>query len=149
MSLVTTFYNALVSKLSEIWPNAYHIANVYQLEQAGSNLLADGYAIGIGPASAVPGDLSYQERFTRDILIARVGLLVATENDQISVSVKSLLEDHYTLRKELRLNNTLGGVSDIGFVSDGGIELLTTADGAGNFHVMSSVFSVTYLENTL
>lgn len=148
MTIVTTFYNALTTKLAEIWPDARHIANAFQLDRAASALLSDGYAIAIGASQTEPLDLSCQERFTRDILIMRTRVLVATENTTIATSVKTLLEDHYALRRGLRLDNTLGGVvSDIGFVSDGGIELLPTQTGAGNYHVLSSLFSVTYIEN--
>ena len=148
MTIISTFYDALKAKIqADIWTSALHIANSYQIEQASSNQLADGFAIAIGPASGSDNDLSCQERFTRDILITRTKLLVATQNDTVEASVKSILEDHYTLRKELRLANTLGGISDIGFVSDGGIELLQTADGIGNYHVMSALYSITYVEN--
>lgn len=148
MTIVSTFYNALTTKLATVWPTAHHIANAFQMEKAASGLLSNGFAIAVGPSSGSSSDQSCQERITRDFLVIRSKVLVATENQTISTSVKSLLEDQFELRKALRIDNTLGGVvSDISFSSDGGIELLPAQSGTGHYHIITSLFTVTYIEN--
>jgi len=146
-SIISSFYDALAVECVATWPSAAHISDALSLETAPDIMLNNGFAIAIGPGIGGT-DQSCQEMFVRDVLIFRVMRVAATENDQAKMasSVKSLMEAIFDLRKNIRLNNTLGGVvSDIGFISDGGIELLPTA--SGKFHVLSSVYSVKYLEN--
>lgn len=148
-TIISTFYDALVTKIEATWTTAAHIADALSVENAPSTILQDGYAIAIGPGIG-GGEQSCQERFTREIMIIRTLLISSTENEatKMGTSIKNLLESHYDLRAALRLDNTLSGsVSDIGYVSDGGIELLSTPDAAGRYHLMASVYTVTYIEN--
>lgn len=149
MTIISTFYDALVTKIGTVWTTANHIADALNIEGAPSNFLNDGFAIAIGESTGGKSQ-SCQETFTRDIMIIRTVIVSATENDttKMGTSIKTLLEGHYDLRKALRLDNTLGAVvADIGYVSDGGIELISTADQAGRYHLMASVYSVIYNEN--
>lgn len=149
-SIISTFYDALVTKCAAVWPNAKMIANALEIESAPSILLQDGYAIAMGPSTATNRDQSCQERITRDVLIIRTMLVSSTENDSAKMiaAQKAILEAQFDLREALRLDNTLGGViSDLGFSGDGGIELIATVNNAGRFFVLSSLYSATYIEN--
>lgn len=149
MSIISTLYDALVTKVAATWTSAKQIPNALDIESAPSPLLQDGFAIAIGPAVAVPGDQSCQERFDRQVLIMRT-LVAPTEHDltKVTALTKTILEDSFLIRKALRLDNTLGGViSDLAFNSDGGIEQVNTINTAGRFWLVSTAFTVTYLEN--
>lgn len=154
-SKITEIYNYLVALMPTVWTSANLIPNFNDIGSAPSTLLQNGYSIGVGgTGEPTPGDLSYQERFTRTIFIARTIVQSPHETDETSVINDNIamLEDHYLLRKALRVDNTLGTkASDIGYAGDGGIEALVieSVEGAGRYYVMTTSFSLTYMESML
>jgi hypothetical protein len=148
MSTISTFYDALLAKLADIWPLANHIPDPTDFENTATlNELQNGYGIAILGAVGDTRELSCLSRYTRDVMIIRTFLVTANQHDNSNMvdTIQELLEDQILLRNALIIDNTIGGISDIAFVSDSGIERLTTAQ--GKFHVMSSLYTFTYIEN--
>lgn len=149
MTIISTFYDAMIAKCVSIWPNAKHIADPLSIETAPTIYLQDGFAVAILPGVGSQVDQSCQLRITRDVLLIRTQLVSATQLDatKMGSSIKTLLESQYSMIAALRTDNMIGGISDISFISDGGIESIVTADQAGRFHVLSSLFTITYIED--
>ncbi len=153
MTIISTFYDSLVAKCVATWPTAKQIANALDVGGAASTLLQDGFAIAFGPAQPPQVDLeSCQMLENRTVLIMRTLLAASTENDTTKTiaATKAILEERFKIVKALRLDNSLSGVvSDIKFDSDGGIELLATVNEAGRFFIISTIFTVAFVENLL
>ncbi len=148
-TIISAFYDALKSFVAtQLGATATLIVNPYELETTSSLFLANGYGISVGPGEKVPGSLSCQMKISRDFAITLVKQIYATEHDAAAHGVveKAILEDQFTLIKQLELNGHIGGISDISFVSDSGLDLLATQDAAGRFYVLSSLFRGTYIE---
>ncbi len=147
-TIISNFYDALKTFVAAQLTNAKLIVNPYALQSTSSLYLTNGFAIQVGPGTREPGDISCQMRMQREFVIILTRQITATEHDATLTGTveKAVLEDQFTLIKQIELNNAIGGVSDIAFVSDSGLELLATQDAAGRFYVLSSLFRGTYLE---
>ena len=148
---ISAIYDALHALVVATLTSAKRIPTPYEPERSPGIILANGYAITFGPGEDMRKTLSNQVLIRRDFGLVLTRLVAATDTDATTRGSieKQLFEDQLSLIDAIHTNGALHGggtASDAGYVGDGGIELLATADAAGRYYVLTSVFQITYLE---
>lgn len=148
---VSTLYDTVKSYLDSALSSATLIPNVYFLERQSSQFLDNGYGFTMGAASNLNNQLSCRLGMERDLAIVLTRRISATEFDdsRFATIEKQIFEDQLTVIKkfdnETGLNSS--NISDVTFVGDTGLEVLTTSDQVGKFYVLTSIFRCRYIEN--
>jgi len=109
MSEISDVYDAIISKMVELFPNKPRIPNPYSLQDNPDRLLKDSWGVSVGDGSRT--ELSFchlQLERSFEIVLTREMFTIDTKEDGFDFSVKSLLEDARTVQLEFYKLDELG-----------------------------------------
>lgn len=130
MSNISTVYTAIISKLSEIYPNKTRIFNPYELKDNASIVMKDSYGLKVNEATREDLDfckLSVSRSFT---LVLVRGLATTSNNDAAFDPVSmAILEDQQLFLNAFWSPSEIGApgsIDRIDFSNIGGIEFVVS-----------------------
>lgn len=148
MTKISAIYDAFVTIMGTVLPSYAQIPNAYEIGDNANLFLQKGFAVAVGPAVNTNRLVGCKMSVQRTVSVLITNQLTAsiTDSNGIGSVVKSLLEDHYSLIREVEKDPTLlGSASAALYSSDGGIEYLTA--GQAKYLLCELAFDVEYFEN--
>lgn len=146
---ITTIRSRLEALLGAVLSGYALLPNAYELATAPNIYLAKGYGIMLGAAVNSKRQVGCQVSIRREISIVLTKEVGATSTDDATreASEVTLLEDQWLMINALEQETPLTGTTGITtYVSDNGIELLTSAE-EGRFLMVVTKFTCEYFEN--
>jgi len=150
MTAISSAHDAIIALIAATLPSATILPDPYQLEATTSQLfLKNGYGVTFGPGENTRSVQSCQIRLNRSFGVVLTRKVTTTENDTTAMGIirKQIFEDQLLLIKAFDANTLSASVSDVVFVGDGGLEVLSPDDTGGRFYVLNSLFECTYLQS--
>lgn len=150
MTTISTAHDYIHTKLATVFSSHKRVANPYKIDENPSRILEQSYGVAMG--SAINTNLEMQCRFSvqRNIRITLTRKFFSLENDpaQKATTVKTLLEDHYSLVNAFEGDTTLGdSVIRFSYVSDGGVEFVF--DDKDQYLFIATDFTLDYIEQII
>lgn len=126
MSTISSIYDALQTLVgTTLFPTKLELVNPIDIPANADQILKNGWGIAVGNASNTFRQVSCQLSISRSFTFTLTRQIEAIHIDTAAraTTEKALLEDHYTLIKELEKNAQLSGLyKKLDYQSDNGIE---------------------------
>lgn len=154
MSNISTALDAIKAKLETIFPENQgyiQITNPYNLADNADQMRDKGWGVAVGAGSDTNRNLGCKLSIARSITVVLCRMSEGLELNTVNKegATKALLEDHFTLVKEITndvtLQNATSGITKFVYNNDGGIEFVENA--GERFFVINSVFDLEYFES--
>lgn len=126
MSTISDAYDYLVTKVSGVLTDHTRIRNAYELEDNSDKVVDKGWGINVQPGYNPQLTVSCEGSYIRTFEIVITRRVNAKTQDGAAVGTveKLLLEDHYTVFKELEKGDGIraAGIAKLTVLSDNGRE---------------------------
>jgi len=150
MSLISTGYDALLSRLDALFPPTdgwNRLPNPYKPEENSELFLTQGYGIAMGPGNNTNRQVNCKFSVVRQMTVVLTRKYEALENDADAKASteKQLFEDQYILINDLEQDISINGQTMYTrFVADGGIEYVRSD--TDRFLILRTQYDLEYLE---
>lgn len=148
MSKITTVYNQILVKLSELYNGKTRIPNPYSIDRNNDNLLRDGYGLKVGAASFEPFEFcNFVVNREFSVILTREMFRLDSSTPEFDDRAVKLLEDVYEVQELFFNYNELGIDAEILKVDLGGVSEITTVNtDKSNFLSMEVSFTFSIKE---
>ena len=142
MSKVTTIYNKIIEKLSELYPDKQRRPNAYSLTDNNDNLLRDSFGLKVGGADFEEFEFcNFVVNRTFSVVLTREMFRLDSSTPEFDDRSVKLLEDVYEVQELFFNYNELGIDEDILRVQIGSVSEVTAFNGdKSNFLSMEASF---------
>lgn len=147
MSKISTIYDALITRLTTLYPTHKRLANPYTPSENNALLLTQGWGLAVGVGVNTEEFLGCKLSIDRQFTVVHTRKYIALEADAVTKAdvEKALFEDQFLLFQDLEEDITLSGLAvNVKFVSDSGLEFVQA--GNDKFLLISSVLTAKYYE---
>lgn len=118
---ISTIYDDLLTELAAIFPNKERIPNAYDPSDNPVLSIRDGYGLRIDAATATQRDFCTFSRFRNfTVILTREVIKTEFSVTPLDTAIKAMLDDVYTLQKELLGADQFGSSANIDIVNVGG-----------------------------
>lgn len=130
MSKISTVYDALISKISDMYPLKSRVFNPYELSDNASLLMKDAWGLKVLSASRVDIEfcnLSIERTFI--LVLCRNFITASNKDDGFDAVSKLILEDQQVFLGELWKTEEIGqatNINKIEFTNIGGIDFIVS-----------------------
>lgn len=124
MSTISDLYDNLKTILGTVYPAKYELIDPITIEQNPDQLLDNGFALAVGPATNTRREVCNKLSIAREFTVTLTGLVKGMRSDISAqdTAEKNLLEDHLLLVNELYKNQVLDSIyKKLDYLSDTGI----------------------------
>jgi hypothetical protein len=148
MSKITTVYNKIIEKLSELYPDKQRIPNAYSLTDNNDNLLRDSFGLKVGSADFEELEFcNFVVNRTFSVVLTREMFRLESSTGEFDDRSVKMLEDVYEVQELFFNYNELGIGDDILRVQIGSASEVTAFNGdKSNFLSMEASFTFSIKE---
>jgi len=148
MSKITTVYNKIIEKLSELYHDKQRITNAYSLTDNNDNLLRDSFGLKVGSADFEELEFcNFVVNRTFSVVLTREMFRLESSTGEFDDRSVKMLEDVYEVQELFFNYNELGIGDDILRVQIGSASEVTAFNGdKSNFLSMEASFTFSIKE---
>jgi hypothetical protein len=149
MTKISNVYDDILTELDVIFPNKLRIPNAYSLPDNPAQFLRDSYGLRIDAAAPTQRDFCTFSRFRNfTIILTREVITTEIATGPVDTAVKAMLDDLYTLQKNMLGDDQFGSSANIDIANVGaftGIEYFNFEK--HNFITSEIAFSIQVSDN--
>lgn len=151
MANISLIYDGLITLIETKLPTYSRLADAYDIDNNDILSIVSGYSLALSSGTNTERYITGSSLSTdRGFSLTLTNLYTANETDPVgrAVQEKSLLEDAYSIWKELQVTHALGGVqvSPIKYTDDTGINYIESETYNGKAISIVSAISAEYFE---